>query len=90
LIEVPVRDRGRDTSNALTEVRAVLSRAKSTRKMLERPTEFTDQGGSWNRRLADPDAEEMRKALDGVIKLLEPWQRTGRPLRSKEGGTASW
>jgi hypothetical protein len=78
-----VNGRGTDTSHALTEVRNVLSRARTARRKLEKPTEpqRVDDPSvpAFYRPLRpDPDAEEMRRALDKVIVLLEHWERTGR------------
>jgi hypothetical protein len=58
---------GRRTSHALTEARTVLSRAET---------------GAWSlrRRAADdPEAAAIVEALEGVVELLEPFRRTGRP-----------
>jgi hypothetical protein len=83
-------DRGRDATKALTEVRTVLSRAETARKRLDWPTE-------WHRldppvlgrtidfdraKFEDPDAAEMRAALDQVIDLLSRWRKTGKSTSS--------
>ncbi|MFF4205537.1 hypothetical protein ACFYZ8_33365 [Streptomyces sp. NPDC001668] len=86
----PAPSRGTDASRALTEVRTVLSRARTARAALDRPTEH--QYGEDGRPLHDPvtnewvvlndpDAQEMRAALDTVIAVLERWDRTGRTRR---------
>ncbi|WP_435109953.1 hypothetical protein [Nocardiopsis synnemataformans] len=68
-------DRGRDTSRELTEVRTVWKRALSA---LER-VGYVEQ---YRPDETDPDAPEMRAALEQVVALLEPWKRTGRPRRA--------
>jgi hypothetical protein len=73
--------RGAETSRALAEVRAVLTRAENVRALLDRPTEPGDNPNDFNRWRDDPDAPQMREALDKVIALLDPWRRTG-PYRS--------
>ncbi|MDW4900636.1 hypothetical protein [Streptomyces californicus] len=62
--------RGRDTSPELTAVRTVLARAETA---LERIDDTTED--------ADPDARDMRIALDEVVDLLAPWRRTAPPKR---------
>lgn len=79
------RDRGRDTSRALTEVRTVLSRAETALDTVSRPTEpvyekfesfpFRRYTGEYEH---DQDAEEMQKALEEVVRLLRRWRRKGR------------
>lgn len=64
--------RGRDTTPELAEVRSVLTRAETARDRLD------DLTGE-----ADPDAREMRIALDEVVELLDPWRRTGAPKRNQ-------
>lgn len=77
-------DRGRDVTTALTEVRTVLSRAETARKILDEPTEYHHRSDSPGRidfdrpKHADPDVAEMRDALDEAIRLLTRWRRTGR------------
>ncbi|MFH0246393.1 hypothetical protein ACGRHY_29130 [Streptomyces sp. HK10] len=87
----PEAARGRDAGVALTEVRTVLSRARSARARIDQPAEYErDAAGKlvWTAdrsgfvRFEDPDAAEMRTALDGVIALLGRWERTGRATRS--------
>jgi hypothetical protein len=79
---MPSTDRGRDTSNALTHLRAVRTRAMDVRRRLDEPTEIAVRAdGSQDYlapRVEDPDAVEMRAALDEVIRVLAPWARTGR------------
>lgn len=80
------RPRGRETSNALTEIRTVLSRAENARTTLVR-----FGGSEWPAvdgrivysagRVKDPDHDEMVAALDDVIARLDGWRRTGRPLK---------
>lgn len=88
------RDRGREAGYALTEVRTVLSRARTALNTLG------DEATEWHRlpkqpeprgvtgngapphdrsrpRFADPDVAFMRAALEHVVTLLEPWDRTG-------------
>lgn len=68
-------DRGRDTSHELTEVRTVHQRALTA---IRRIDWACDHYG------LNPDSDAMRDALEQVVALLEPWKRTGRPLKSKE------
>lgn len=77
----PTHLRGRETSNALTEVRTVLSRAEHARGRIDGRSESSDPEQYWLRDAEDPDAAEMRAALDAVIGLLDKWRRTGRPAR---------
>ena len=84
----PDHPRGRESGEALTEVRTVLSRAESALRRIGPPGHETE----WLRRSAgqqstyadrsagkheDPDADEMRAALQGVVDLLERWRKTG-------------
>lgn len=79
-------DRGRDTSNELTEVRTVLSRAETA---LNRLFNLPDEGAFWNHKtcsyekrwVRDPDREEMIDALSRVCDELVQWTRTGRAKR---------
>jgi hypothetical protein len=66
------RDRGRDSSRALTEVRTVFNRARTSLDMLQ----LGLLRGADN--TPDPDEREMAEALEQVAALLERWQRTGR------------
>jgi hypothetical protein len=68
-------DRGRDTSDALTAVRAILSRADTERDACHNYESYT----------SDPEAQEMRETLALVGFLLGRWRRTGRPARTKVG-----
>lgn len=83
----PVADypRGRDVSTALTEVRTVLSRAEAALRRLSEPTEYhklPECRYDFDRpKYEDPDAQDMRLALDQVIDLLDRWRRTGRTAR---------
>ncbi|MGW1976683.1 hypothetical protein [Streptomyces sp. NPDC001889] len=87
-----VPGRGRDASNALTEIRTVLSRARTARELIDVRLEYArDENGELLRdtedgtgfvRFEDPDTEDMRTVLDAVVLLLSRWDRTGRALRS--------
>lgn len=75
--------RGRDTSRALTEVRAVLGRAQTALyKLTACPTE-----AEWSdtirdvHRYDDPDADAIRDDLRVVVERLNRWRRTGRPTK---------
>lgn len=59
------RDRGRETSSALVEVRTVLSRAETALDNLKR-------------HYYDEDRDEMIDALTAVVEALSWWKRTGR------------
>ncbi len=89
----PEHPRGRESSEAMTEVRTVLSRAESALDRIGPPsteTEWTAQRPgenlSYTERMAgrheDPDADRMRTALTAVVALLEPWRKTGSTKRS--------
>lgn len=81
--------RGRESGNALTEVRTVLSRAESALQMIGPPGHETENAGrksgpgimSYAERKAgvheDPEADAMRAALQAVVDLLDPWRKTG-------------
>lgn len=80
-------DRGRDVSEALTEVRTVHKHALSAIERLSQPTEFVHHPATmgadgyespWTERITDPDAADMIEALTQVTQLLERWKRTGR------------
>lgn len=87
-------DRGRDSGEALTSVRTVLSRAETALEELgadgtrnEWPPRTGDrERDDYSVRLAgrfeDPDAPAMRTALRAVVALLGPWRKTGRTKRS--------
>ncbi|MCX5070804.1 hypothetical protein OOJ91_33710 [Micromonospora lupini] len=82
--------RGLEATRALTQVRTVLSRAETARKILDGPTEYhtsDDAGGiDFDRgKYEDPDAAEMRAALDQVVELLSRWRKTGRATSSTPG-----
>lgn len=89
-----VADRGRDSGEALTSVRTVLSRAETALKELgpdgsrdEWPPRTGDrEQDSYSvrneGRFEDPDAPSMRQALRAVVALLGPWRKTGRTTRS--------
>lgn len=61
---------GRDTTGCLTEVRTVLSRAQTA---LKYPGMFSAETGG----------AEMRAALEAVVELLLPWEKTGKPLKGQ-------
>jgi hypothetical protein len=92
-------ERGQDTSRALSEVRAVLSRAeKALQQGLSGPAErlYESDGDTplWNdqrmwTRAYDPDHDQIRAALLVVTALLSPWQRTGTPQGSAQGRRAA-
>jgi hypothetical protein len=79
--------RGREASNALSEVRTVLGRAERALARLQHPTEYPisqvdgEEVIDWDNKAEDPDAEAMRVALTEVIDLLDPWRRTGRTVK---------
>lgn len=74
----PSRDRSRETSGPLTEVRTVLNRARTAIKGVkyDQDRAISDD---WKPRgyEPDPDAQEMLRALNEVVRLLSPWQRAG-------------
>lgn len=72
-------DRGRDTSYALTEARTVRQRAISALERLDHIDE--NLGTYYSEDQIDPDTPEIRAALRQVVALLDPWKRTGRPLK---------
>lgn len=86
----PMRDRGRETSNALVAVRTVLSRAETALEEIERGEHAPAVGsdgmttrtvdGTWIE-FHDEDYDEMRAALEHVVESLEWWRRTGRPRK---------
>lgn len=94
--EVPgaAADRGRDSGEALTSVRTVLSRAETALEELGPEgarTEWPPKTGDRERdrysdrearMFEDPDAPAMRQALRAVVALLGPWRKTGRTKRS--------
>lgn len=80
-------NRHKDIGASLTEIRTVLSRAKTARENILGP--YADQDGrkwEWidgeyvmtNPGQRDPDADEMIKVLDTFIADAEKWQRKGR------------
>lgn len=87
-------DRGRDSGEALTAVRTVLSRAETALDELGpdgSKTEWPPRTGYRAQddysvreagRFEDPDAPAMRTALRTAIALLSPWRKTGRTQRS--------
>lgn len=88
-------DRGRDSGEALTSVRTVLSRAETALEelgpdgtKLEWPprTNRRDDWENFSKREAekfeDPDAAAMRTALQTAVALLSPWRKTGTTKRS--------
>lgn len=94
-VEGASADRGRDSGEALTSVRTVLSRAETALEelgsdgtKLEWPPRAggrDDWDGYAKRKAAkfeDPDAPAMRTALQTVVAVLSPWRKTGRTARS--------
>ncbi|GAA0627468.1 hypothetical protein HPO96_37080 [Kribbella sandramycini] len=84
----PMRDRGRETSDALVAVRTVLSRAETALQEIDRPNYTRDEQGNpvfdsngFRILSQDEDYDEMRAALEHVVESLEWWRRTGRPRR---------
>jgi len=84
----PMRDRGRETSSALTAVRTVLSHAETALAELEYGEVSRDDDDypvldSYGCliRILDEDYDEMHAALEHVIESLEWWRRTGRPRK---------
>lgn len=87
-------DRGRDSGEALTSVRTVLSRAETALEELGPEgarTEWPLKTGDRERdeysvrearMFEDPDAPAMRQALRAVVAVLSPWRKTGRTKRS--------
>lgn len=87
-------DRGRDSGEALTSVRTVLSRAETALEELGpdgAKTEWAPRTGDpaldnyplrKAGRFEDPDAPAMREALRAVVAVLSPWRKTGRTTRS--------
>lgn len=91
-----IHDRGNDTSEELTEVRTVLSRAESAIATL---VKYRDQqfrrgrrvygeghppGGTYvEDRTPDVDVEDMIAALEKAIEGLNRWRRTGRSRRGE-------
>lgn len=84
----PLHPRGRESGEALTEIRTVLSRAESALGRIGPPGTETEwlarQSGvpvTYDERKAgrheDPDADRMRTALTAVIAALEMWRKTG-------------
>jgi hypothetical protein len=71
--------RGREVSNALTEARTVLQRARTARTVLA-DGQLTERGPG-GLRWRDPDADAIAAALDQVVHLLAPWEKTGTPLK---------
>ena len=78
--------RHRDVGMALTEMRTVLSRAKTARDNILDPTRreeirFGMVNGVWSvidPGHPDPDQDEMIAALDTFIAAAERWERRGR------------
>ncbi len=80
--------RGRESGEALTEIRTVLSRAESALERIGPEGTETEWLGRQARthpaydelkagQHEDPDANQMRAALQRVIDELEPWRKTG-------------
>lgn len=97
LVPAAAAERGREAGNALTEVRTVLSRARTARDALDPPREYhrlpkppsppgtLDMGApppDYDRPMGhDPEIAAMRAALDEVIGLLSRWEKTGKTRR---------
>ena len=89
-------DRGRDTSEELTEIRTVLSRAEDARRTLWRyQQEEISRAGHWDFAQdppvyvtdstdPDPDIDDMIRALDTAILALDRWRRTSRPKKGRK------
>lgn len=88
--------RGRDTSSELVEVRCVLSRAEGALAGLAYDGAGTMVYSGWDpvtkshplrpwEAAVDPERGEMKAALAEVVRLLERWRRTGRPLKKQVG-----
>lgn len=86
--------RGNETSEALTEVRTVLSRAESALERLEHERasigiKLPEYQLSWREHDADgyftgdPDLAPMIGALNDVVRSLDRWRRTGRARRRR-------
>lgn len=84
----PDHPRGRESGEALTEIRTVLSRAESALRRIGPEGTETEWLGreagthqTYDERRAgrheDPEADRMRAALQRVIDELEPWRKTG-------------
>jgi hypothetical protein len=87
---------GRQTSEELSEIRTVLSRAEDARKTLIRYRdghhmraghwEYDGPGGRGRyvggTTEPDPDVQEMIDALGDAIDKLDRWRRTGRPRQT--------
>lgn len=88
-------DRGQDSTNALTEIRTVLSRAETALLSLEREraragTPLDDWQLKYadprtvdedNRFIPDPDIEDMINSLNDTVRRLDKYRRTGRTKR---------
>lgn len=75
--------RGRETSDALVEVRTVLSRAENALSTLE--VRRAQDGTDWYGREyhADPEIEEMIGTLQEVVRQLDRWRRTGAKRKGR-------
>jgi hypothetical protein len=76
-----VTDRAHDTSKALTEVRTVLSRAESAIDRLGYLVEMRTVDPQFLP--GDPYEDDMIKALDSVVFLLDRWRRAGKKPRNR-------
>ena len=82
----PSRDRSRETSGPLTEVRTVLNRARTAIKGVKYDQDFAISD-RWKPAdyEPDPDAQEMLRVLNEVVRLLSPWQRAGSNAGGRGG-----
>lgn len=88
-------DRGRDTSSELVEVRTVLGRAETAVISLDRAIALGDRHLDWKCKRdgdctneehwhrTDPDAQEMREALQETVTRLDHWRRTGTKRKNR-------
>lgn len=79
----PSYDRGTEASDELTEIRTTLSRAVTAREQIRRRRDGETYISA--RTTPDPDQQRMLNALDEVIAILIPYQRTGATSRSLRG-----
>ena len=71
-----MRDRRKEKeTTALTSVRTVHSRALTALNELERGNSRHDGQWTYDVQFLDEDYDEMRSALEKVVKLLQPWAK---------------
>lgn len=88
-VGVSLIDRSRDVSDALTEVRTVLSRAESAIDRINSlalvQTTYAKDPNSWRQIKVpyeqDPDREDMVLALERVVHELARWRKAGKGRR---------